>query len=43
MNNIPVADDIQNEVVTIHISQEALKMLSSLHVDVPYTSRRGSD
>jgi hypothetical protein len=28
------ADNIWNEVVTIHRSQEVLKMLSSLHVDI---------
>jgi hypothetical protein len=30
------ADNIQNEVVTIHRSKVMLKMLSSLHVDIFY-------
>jgi hypothetical protein len=29
-----MADNIRNEVVTIHRSQEMLKMLASLHVDI---------
>jgi hypothetical protein len=29
-----MADNIQNKVVTIHRSQEMLKMLSSVHVDI---------
>jgi hypothetical protein len=28
------ADNVRKEVVTIHRSQEVLKMLSSLHVDI---------
>jgi hypothetical protein len=28
------ADNVRNEVVTIHKSQEVLKMLSYLHVDI---------
>jgi hypothetical protein len=28
------ADNVRNEVVTIHRSQEVLKMLSSLHIDI---------
>jgi hypothetical protein len=39
----PLADNVQNEVVTIHISQEVLTMLSPLHVDIPHTSRGGFD
>jgi hypothetical protein len=29
-----MADNIWNEVATIHRSQEVLKMLSSLHIDI---------
>jgi hypothetical protein len=28
------ANNVQNEVVTIHRSQEVLKMLSSVHIDI---------
>jgi hypothetical protein len=31
---LPTADNVRNEVVTIHITQEVLKMLPSLHVDI---------
>jgi hypothetical protein len=37
-----LADNIRNEIVTIHRSQEVLKILS-LYEDIPYTSRRCSD
>jgi hypothetical protein len=37
-----LADNIQNEVVTIHRSQ-VLKMLSSLPVDIPCNGGRSSD
>jgi hypothetical protein len=38
-----LADNVQNEVVTIQRSQEVLKLLSLVHVDIPRTGGKGSD